>query len=105
MRKEDEKILNYSPLAKEIRKIHRVSTKTVPVVVGALGVVSGRLAGYLKDLQVPLERPSSARHYGRVANLSNHWHHHHFEKSAQSLSSWSGAGTESIHLSVNIIYT
>ena len=46
MRKEDEKILNYSPLAKEIRKIHRVSTKIVPVVVGALGVVS--------------ERPSSA---------------------------------------------
>ena len=37
MRKEDEKILNYSPLAKEIRKIHRVSTKIVPVVVGALG--------------------------------------------------------------------
>ena len=53
MRKEDEKILNYSPLAKDIRKIHRVSTKIVPVVVGALGVVSGRLAGYLKDLQVP----------------------------------------------------
>ena len=53
MRKEDEKILNYSPLAKEIRKIHTVSTKIVPVVVGALGVVSGRLAGYLKDLQVP----------------------------------------------------
>ena len=53
MRKEDEKILNYSPLAEEIRKIHRVSTKIMPVVVGALGVVSGRLAGYLKDLQVP----------------------------------------------------
>ena len=45
----NEKILNYSPLA----KIHSVSTKIVPAVVGALGVVSGRLAGYLKDLQVP----------------------------------------------------
>ena len=40
---EDEKIANYSPLAKEIRKMHRVSTKTVPLVVGCLGVVSGQL--------------------------------------------------------------
>ena len=50
--KEDEKVLNYSPLAKEIRKMHRVSTKIFPVVVGALGVVSSRLAGHLKDLKV-----------------------------------------------------
>ena len=46
--KEEEKILNYSPLAKEIRKMHRVSTKVVPVVVGALGVVSRNLVGYLE---------------------------------------------------------
>ena len=39
MRKEDEKILSYSPLAKEVRKIHRVSTKIVPVVVGGIGSV------------------------------------------------------------------
>ena len=52
-RKEDEKILNYSPLAKEIRKIHMVSTRIVPVVVGALGIVSSNLAGYLKQLEVP----------------------------------------------------
>ena len=40
---EDEKIGNYSaPLAKEIRKMHRVSTKAVPLVVGCLGVVSGQ---------------------------------------------------------------
>ena len=37
--KEDEKINNYSPLSHEIRKLHKVKTRIVPVVVGALGVV------------------------------------------------------------------
>ena len=50
--KEDEKISNYSPLGKEIIKMQRVSSMIVPVVVGSLGVVSKRLPGYLKDLQV-----------------------------------------------------
>lgn len=53
MAKEDEKINNYSPLAKEIRKMHCVSTKIVPLVVGCLGVVSSRFEGYLKDLGIP----------------------------------------------------
>ena len=43
MTKEDEKITNYSPLAKEIRKIHQVSMKIGPLVVGGLNGVSGRL--------------------------------------------------------------
>ena len=38
--KEDEKISNYSPLIKEITKLHRVSAKVVPLVVGCLSVVS-----------------------------------------------------------------
>ena len=50
--KEDEKLANYSPLAREIRRMHRVSTKVVPLVIGCLGVVSGRLEGYLKDLGI-----------------------------------------------------
>ena len=51
--KEEEKIAKYSPLAKEIRKMHRVSTKVVPLVVGSLGIVSSNLGGYLKDLGIP----------------------------------------------------
>ena len=31
--KEDEKITNFSPLEKEIKKMHRVLTKNVPLVV------------------------------------------------------------------------
>ena len=46
MAEEDEKIYNYSPLAREIRKMHRVSTKVIPLVVGCLWVVSSR---YKKD--------------------------------------------------------
>ena len=32
--------------------MHRLSSMILPVVVGSLGVVSKRLPGYLKDLQV-----------------------------------------------------
>ena len=48
--KEDENIPNYSPLAKEIRKLRWVLTKIVPLVVGCLGVVFDRLLGFLKIL-------------------------------------------------------
>ena len=53
--KEDEKINNYSPLVKEITKLHRISAKVVSLVVGCLGVVSCRLAmeQYLKELGIP----------------------------------------------------
>ena len=50
---ENEKIARYSPLALEVRRLHGVTTKIVPVVVGSLGVVSKRLEGFLKDLGVP----------------------------------------------------
>ena len=50
--KEDEKIMRYSPLALDARKLHGVSTKVIPVVVGSFGVVSSRLAGFLRELGV-----------------------------------------------------
>ena len=53
MSKEDEKINNYSPLVKEITKLHQVSAKVVPLVVGCLGVVSCWLEQYLKELDIP----------------------------------------------------
>jgi len=51
--KEDEKVTKYSPLAQEVRKLHRVATKIIPVVVGSLGIVSDRLARYLEYLGIP----------------------------------------------------
>ena len=51
--KEVEKVCRYSPLAREIRRMHKVSTKVVPIVVGSLGVVSTRLEGYIKALGIP----------------------------------------------------
>ena len=51
--KEEEKFTKYSPLAREVRNLYRVRTRVVPLVVGCLGVVSGRLAGWLKELGVP----------------------------------------------------
>ena len=53
VRKEEEKITKYSPLALEVRRMHGVSTRIIPIVVGSLGVVSKNLVGYLRDLQVP----------------------------------------------------
>ena len=53
VRKEEEKITKYSPLALEVRRLHGVSTRIIPIVVGSLGVVSKNLPGYLRDLQVP----------------------------------------------------
>jgi hypothetical protein len=48
--KEDEKIKRYIPLAKEIRKVHGVSTKIVPIILGSLGTVSSQLKGHLSGL-------------------------------------------------------
>ena len=41
--KEEEKITRYIPLAKEIRKVHGISTKIVPIVLGRLGTVTNQL--------------------------------------------------------------
>ena len=40
LKKEEEKVLHYTPLAYEVRKLHKVTTRIVPLVVGALGVVT-----------------------------------------------------------------
>ena len=53
VRKEREKVERYGVLAKEVRCMYGVSTVVVPIVVGALGVVSKRLAGWLKELGIP----------------------------------------------------
>ena len=50
--KEQEKIVKYQDLAREIRKIWNVSTKVIPIVIGALGTVTDRLEQYLKDMGV-----------------------------------------------------
>ena len=51
--KEDEEIINYSPLVREIKKLHQISAKVVLLVVGCFGVVSCRLEHYLKELGIP----------------------------------------------------
>ena len=56
--KENEKIEKYGILAREVRRIYRVSTKIVPVVVGALGTIPRRLGGFLKELGIPDVRGS-----------------------------------------------
>jgi hypothetical protein len=51
--KEDEKVEKYLPLAQEIRKMHKVHTEIIPIVIGALGTVPKRLTRYLKALGIP----------------------------------------------------
>ena len=51
--KEDEKIARYIELATEIRRLYKVRTEIIPIVVGALGTIPKRLQGYLKSLGVP----------------------------------------------------
>ena len=52
-KKEQEKIKNYTPLAKELSKMHRMSTKIVPIVIGGLGTVPKSLLGNLTKLNIP----------------------------------------------------
>ena len=48
--KEEEKIQKYIPLAKKIRKVHGVSTKTVSITLGSLGTVTNQLKADLAVL-------------------------------------------------------
>ena len=50
--KEEEKVSKYIPLAKEIRKVHKVSTKIVPIILGSLGTITNQLKGHLKELRM-----------------------------------------------------
>ena len=49
MTKEDEKITNYSPLEKEIRRMYWVSTKIVPLVVWAQCLVGLGILDVLEE--------------------------------------------------------
>ena len=51
-KKEEEKISKYKDLAAEVSRMHTVKVEVVPIVVGALGVVSKDLLGWLKKLGV-----------------------------------------------------
>ena len=51
--KGEEKKETYKELANEIRRIHKVRTKIVPIVVGALGVLPSNLEENLKYLEMP----------------------------------------------------
>ena len=52
LQKETEKYEKYQDLAREIKRIWKSRTKVVPVVVGALGSVSKKLAGQLEQLGI-----------------------------------------------------
>ena len=51
--KEQEKIDKYVPLAKDLTKVRKMSTRIVPVVIGGLGLVPPNLLGHLKALGIP----------------------------------------------------
>ena len=48
--KEEEKVNKYIPLAKEIQKVHKVSTRIIPIILGSLGTVTTKLKSSLKEL-------------------------------------------------------
>ena len=50
--KEVEKIDKYQDLAREIRKLWKLKTKVIPVVIGALGTIPKRLPGFIKEIGV-----------------------------------------------------
>ena len=49
--KEGEKMTKYALLAGEVRNMHGISTMVVPIVVGALDIVTSRLPDVLGGLQ------------------------------------------------------
>ena len=52
LQKETEKYEKCQGLAREIKRIWKSRTKVVPVVVGALGSVSKKLAGHLEQIGI-----------------------------------------------------
>ena len=53
LKKEEEKVAHYTPLSYEVRKMYKVSTKIIPLVIGSLGVVTKNLERNLKYLEIP----------------------------------------------------
>ena len=52
MSKEEEKVAKYKDLAAEVGRMHSVKVEVVPIVVGALGMVSKNMVGWLKRIGV-----------------------------------------------------
>ena len=50
--KEEEKIDKYTELAWELRRIWKVETRVVPVVIGALGTITTRHKDFLPELGI-----------------------------------------------------
>ena len=51
--KQQWKVEKYQKLVAQFRKMHRVRTKVIPIVVGAFGAIPERLPDYLKELGIP----------------------------------------------------
>ena len=51
-KKEDEKKTKYTDLARLVAAEHNVRVEIIPIVVGALGVITGDLEEYLKKLEI-----------------------------------------------------
>ena len=71
VKKENEKLFNYSDLATEIRKMYKVQTQIVPIVVGALGTVPLRLPGYVKQLDIPDNVIGGNASFGNVRHCAH----------------------------------
>ena len=50
VKKEDEKLERYLPLAREMTRLYGMKAKVVPIVVGGLGTIPKRLAKFIKQL-------------------------------------------------------
>ena len=50
--KEMEKVEKYQDLRREVARLLNIKVTVVPVVIGALGIVSGKLASHLKTVGV-----------------------------------------------------
>ena len=76
-----EKIDKYQPLKIELEQLWKVKTMVIPVVVGALGAIAGRLPGWLAQIagtisEVELQKSTllgTAQVLRRVLRLPGLW--------------------------------
>ena len=53
VKKQHDKVGKYHLLDAQFRKMHKIRTKLIPIVVGALGMIPEGLPGYLQELRIP----------------------------------------------------
>ena len=53
--KEKEEIDKYQDLARELRKLCKVKTRVVPIIIGALGTIKKGVVGHLESIGVNLD--------------------------------------------------